>query len=113
MIKIRFNDSINMQDVEFGKSGHVVTLIGAVEPNASGFTTWRMDGKTQLGDFSGHTTVYRMLDNGVQFSDDGSVWTEPEPAVESDKPTMEERITALEDQLAAYEAAYTQGVNEV
>ena len=32
---------------------------------------------------------------------------QPEP-----KPTQEERITALENQLAAYEVAYTQGVNE-
>lgn len=28
------------------------------------------------------------------------------------KPTQEERIKALEDQLAAYEAAYAEGVNE-
>lgn len=34
-------------------------------------------------------------------------YAEPEP-----KPTQEERITALEAQLASYEAAYTQGVNE-
>lgn len=32
---------------------------------------------------------------------------EPEP-----QPTSEERIKALEDQLAAYEAAYQEGVNE-
>lgn len=31
---------------------------------------------------------------------------------ERNKPTQEERIEALEAQLAAYEAAYTQGVNE-
>lgn len=31
---------------------------------------------------------------------------------EKNKPTTEQRITALETQLAAYEAAYTEGVNE-
>lgn len=31
---------------------------------------------------------------------------------EKNKPTQEERITALEAQLAAYEAAYAEGVNE-
>lgn len=31
---------------------------------------------------------------------------------ERNKPTQEERITALEAQLAAYEAAYAEGVNE-
>lgn len=36
----------------------------------------------------------------------------PKPPQPDPKPTQEERITALEDQLAAYEVAYTQGVNE-
>ena len=31
---------------------------------------------------------------------------------ERNKPTQEERIKALEEQLASYEAAYAQGVNE-
>ncbi len=31
---------------------------------------------------------------------------------EKNKPTQEQRIAALEAQLAAYEAAYTEGVNE-
>ncbi len=31
---------------------------------------------------------------------------------EKNKPTQEERITALENQFAAYEAAYAEGVNE-
>lgn len=35
----------------------------------------------------------------------------PEPEEET-KPSNDERITALENQLAAYEAAYTEGVNE-
>lgn len=112
MIKILFNDDSVLHDVQFRRDGHVITVIGDIETNTSGFTTWRMNGKTQLGDFSGHTTIYRVLEDGVQFSDDGSVWTEPEEETVSNKPTQEERITALEAQLAAYEAAYTEGVNE-
>lgn len=100
MIRIKYNDSDEMHDVEFSRGDHVVTLIGDIEPNTSGFTTWRMDGKTQLGDFCGHTTVYRTLDNGVQYSDDGSVYKEPEqPDVEPDgKPSTEYRIQQLEAQ---------------
>lgn len=36
----------------------------------------------------------------------------PAPEQPEVKPTQEERITALEAQLAAYEAAYAEGVNE-
>lgn len=36
----------------------------------------------------------------------------PEPDPVEPTPTNEDRITALENQLAAYEAAYQEGVNE-
>lgn len=112
MIKIKYNGSQEMHDVTFSKQGHIITLTGITEQNTSGFTTWRMDGVTQLGDFSGFTNVYRVTDNAVQYSDDGSVWAEPEYPPQEDNPTQKERITALEDQLSAYEAAYAEGVNE-
>ena len=99
-------------------SRNVVELSGSVA-DASGFQVYRDDG-VHLGDYSEYTTVYREIheNNGdlitVQYSDDGSVWAKPEdaPSLDGDTPTQEERITALEAQLAAYEAAYTQGVNE-
>ena len=36
----------------------------------------------------------------------------PVPEPSEPQPTQEERIAALEAQLASYEAAYTEGVNE-
>lgn len=102
MVKIRFNDSDMMHDVEFSRSDHLVTLRGIVEQNTSGFTTWRKDGVTQLGDFSKFNTVYRVLDDTVQYSDDGSVWADPKPTdPPKPTPTASERITALEDTITA------------
>ena len=110
MIKIKFNDSDELLEAGFTRiSDHVVELYGVTKA-PSGFTTWRMDGVTQLGDFSNYTTVYRVLDNAVQLSDDGSVYVEPAPG--EPKPTQEERIKALEDNLASCEVAYAEGVNE-
>lgn len=44
---------------------------------------------------------------------DGAFIHDPElPTTDETGPTQEERIKALEDQLAAYEAAYVEGVNE-
>ena len=99
MIKIKFNGSDEFLEAGFTRiNDHVIELYGVTKA-PSGFTTWRMDGVTQLGDFSGYTTVYRTLDNAVQLSDDGSVYVKPEaPEPGEPKPTQEERIKKLENQ---------------
>lgn len=99
MIKIKFNGADEFLEAGFTRiNDHVIELLGVTQA-PSGFTTWRMDGMTQLGDFSDYTTVYRTLDNAVQLSDDGSVYVEPEvPEPGEPQPTQEERIKALEDQ---------------
>ena len=79
MIKVKFNGLTEMIPVTFIRPGeHIVTLIGEVPTTEVGFCTYRMDGKTQLGDFSNYSTVYRVLSDGCQYSDNGSVWQEPE-----------------------------------
>lgn len=57
------------------KEKHIVTLLGILPENTSGFSIFS-NGK-KIGDYSGFTTVYRKLDDGIQYSDDGSVWAEP------------------------------------
>lgn len=82
MIKVRFNDSTKFLTCEFSRiSDHVVTLGNCKERNIIGFTTYRLSGE-QLGDFSDYTTIYRILDDAVQYSNDGSVYVDPQP-----KPT--------------------------
>ena len=103
MIKIKINASDEIREVTFSRhSEHVIELGGIADAPTTGFTTWRMDGVTQLGDFSGYTTVYRILDNAVQLSDDGSVYVESEvpdtPEPGDPQPTQLERIKALENQ---------------
>lgn len=97
MIKIKFCGESNTKTISFSRENdHVVTLGGITDAATTGFTTWRMDGVTQLGDFSGYTTVYRTLDNAVQLSDDGSVYVEPEvPGTGESLPTAEEKEKTL------------------
>ena len=95
MIKIKYNNQENFEEVTFSKTDNIVSLKGTIENN-SGFTTYRMSGE-QLGDFSDYTTTYRLLDDEVQYSNDGSVWTEPEPY----EPTVEDKINALKQELAS------------
>lgn len=100
MIKVMFNGSTAMNDVSFARiNNHVVELGGVTDVPTTGFSTWRMDGVTQLGDFSGYTTIYHTLDNAVQLSNDGSVYVEPEvpdtPEPVEPQPTEEEKEKTL------------------
>lgn len=83
MIKIKYNNRNTFEEVNFYRNGNLVTM-SPTTPNTSGFTTWRMDGKTQLGDFSDFTTIYKVDGESVTYSNDGSVYIEPP------KPTEEE-----------------------
>lgn len=95
MIKIKYNNQSTCEAVTFSRiSDHIISLKGATENN-SGFTTYRLGGK-QLGDFSDYATTYRLLDGEVQYSNDGSVYVEPQtPEQPSDtQPTQLDRIEA-------------------
>lgn len=107
MIKIRFNNETFMRDCEFSKTAHnLVTLVGDIPENNSGFHTYQKDSLRELGNLTGFCTVYRKLENGVMFSNDGSVWKEPEPIDESERlisdlphipsVSLEQRIADLE-----------------
>lgn len=75
MIKIKYNNGSSLVPCEFARpQEHVVHLIGLDVVNKSGFIAYDEDG-TFLGDYSSFTTVYRILPNGIQYSDDGSVYT--------------------------------------
>lgn len=98
MIRIKYNNRNTFEDVNFTRNGNLVTM-SPTAPNPSGFTTWKMDGKTQLGDFSDFTTIYKVDGESVTYSNDGSVYVEPP------KPTEEElRKQALQSEKAELEA---------
>ena len=98
MINIRYNNRNNFEEVTFFRNENLVTMTPTT-PNPSGFTTWKLDGKTQLGDFSDFTTIYKVDGDSVTYSNDGSVYIEPP------KPTEEElRRQALQTEKAELEA---------
>ena len=83
MIKIKYNNKKSFEEVSFSRNNNVVTITPTT-PNINGFTTWRMDGKTQLGDFSDFTTVYKVDGDSVSYSNDGSIYVEPPKPTEED-----------------------------
>ena len=98
MIKIKYNNKNTFEEVTFSRLNNLVTMTPTA-PNTSGFTTWKLDGKTQLGDFSDFTTVYKVDGESVTYSNDSSIYVEPP------KPTEEElRKQALQTEKAELEA---------
>lgn len=82
-------------EVDFSKvSEHVVQVKGDVPIKTKGFTLSR-DEADDGWDYRNFKTVYRKIEGGIQFSDDGSVYVappEPEPLPEQDPyvPSLDE-----------------------
>ena len=80
MIKIKFNEIEKPINVSFSMQNNIITLTGNVPQNTSGFIAYTIN-DIVLGDYSDFTTIYRVLPDAVQFSNDGSVWVPPKKNV--------------------------------
>ena len=80
MIKIKFNEIEKPINVSFSIQNNIITLTGNVPKNTSGFIAYTIN-DIVLGDYSDFTTIYRVLPDAVQFSNDGSVWVPPKKNV--------------------------------
>ena len=80
MIKIKFNEIEKPINVSFSIQNNIITLTGNVPKNTSGFIAYTVN-DIVLGDYSDFTTIYRVLPDAVQFSNDGSVWVPPKKNV--------------------------------
>ena len=71
-------------------NNHVVQITGA-DQNLSGFHLVTRNGAI-WGKYEDYTTLYRVIDNGFQLSNNGSVYIEPEPIPEPEpyEPTLDE-----------------------
>lgn len=89
MIKIKFKDEEIFREAEFSQiNKNIVQLLGDIPTKTSGFYTYRQN-EVLLGDFTDYSTVYKQINGGCQFSNDGTVYVEPEP-IEPYIPTLEE-----------------------
>lgn len=99
MLKLKYYNDETLYDVKFSNIGpHVVQVLGELPFNNSGFALSR-SGKRDNWNYSGYTTLYRKIEGGLQFSNDGSVYVElqnPEPYI----PTLEEVKSAKLQEVA-------------
>ena len=92
-MKLKYLNEETAYDVEFYKvSKNIVQITGDFPIRTDGFTLSRETYEDNW-DYSAYTTIYREVENGCQFSNDGSVWVEPTVEI----PT-EEELAEMEEQ---------------
>ena len=106
MLKLKYLNDETVYDVTFFNiAPNIVQVSGKVPFNDSGFTLSR-DGESDNWNYSGYTTLYRLIEGGLQFSNDGSVYVEPQkpepiPEPEPYVPTLDEVKAAKLQEIAA------------
>ena len=76
MLSLNYVGEYDSYEVEFDRNEHVVTLKGDFPIKTTGFYLSQL-GKINDLDYTAFKTVYKVIADGVQFSDDGSIWVEP------------------------------------
>ena len=102
-MQLQYQNDNSTYDVDFKRvSKNIVQITGDFPVKNTGFTLSRV-GRNDGWDYSTFTTVYREIEGGVQFSDDGSVYIEPEIPILTDEElaVMEEarRILNIQNQI--------------
>lgn len=83
MLELKYLNSTTSHEVDFFRiSENVIEIRGDFPVENLGFILFRPEQKNDIWNYSDFTTVYRILEDGVQFSNDESVYTEPEPTPE-------------------------------
>ena len=97
MLKLKYIGGEETYAVEFRTvANNIVELIGDFPIKDTGFTLSRAEHEDNW-DYTGYTTVYRKIEGGVQFSNDGSVYVEPEQPSEPDTPDYEPYVPTLDE----------------
>ena len=97
MLKLKYIGDDESYDVEFRTvANNIVELMGDFPIKDTGFTLSRAEHEDNW-DYTGYTTVYREIEGGVQFSNDGSVYVEPEHPSDPDTPDYEPYVPTLDE----------------
>lgn len=116
MLNLKYINSEITYPVKFSRvSVNVVQVLGDLPFEDKGFTLSR-EGKKDFWNYTDYTTLYKEVEGGLQFSNDGSVYEEPikpgpvpeEPYI----PTLEEvKAAKVAEMEVMKEAAMAAGIN--
>lgn len=106
MLELKYLNSTTSYEVDFFRvSENIIEIHGDFPVETFGFTLSRPNKTDDWDnwDYSDFTTVYQTLVNGVQFSNDGNIFTEPEPAPEPEIPNIPENEPTPEELEAMFQ----------
>lgn len=98
MVKIKFTNSENVYKANVKVISDNVVELRNVEQNLSGFHVFT-NGGTVFGKYEDYITLYRVLDDGYQLSNDGSAYVEEEHVLipeETLEEIQERKIAEME-----------------
>ena len=82
MLNLNYSGENTIHKVDFDiVSEHIVKIVGSLPAKTKGFTLSREE-EEDGWDYLGFTTIYQQGDGEILFSDDGSVYIKPKPAVQ-------------------------------
>lgn len=116
MLNFNYIGSEDIYNVQFSRiSPNVVQVLGDLPFSDAGFTLSRPE-KNDPWDYPEYTTLYREIEGGLQFSNNGSVYVEPvrpDPVPEEPYiPTLEEvKASKKQEIYAVYNADVAAGVD--
>ena len=116
MLNFNYIGLEDIYNVEFSRiSPNVVQVLGDLPFSDAGFTLSRPE-KNDPRDYPEYTTLYREIEGGLQFSNNGSVYVEPirpDPVPEEPYiPTLEEvKAVKIAEMETFKEAAMAAGIN--
>lgn len=99
MLNLKYIGSEDFYQVSFKSNNKsLVTITGDFPVKRAGFKLYKTEGGKPLGDYSSFVTIYKELEDGAMFSNDGSIYIEPEiiEPVEPEPPTEEELAAMFE-----------------
>lgn len=115
MLNMNYINSTTKYAVNFKTiTSNIVEIKGDFPIQTNGIQISRDKMPDDIWDYSDYTTVYREIDGGVQFSNDGSVYVEPEPTPEPEPyvPTLEEvQERKVAEMNNAQQAIIAQGID--
>lgn len=89
MLILKYLNTKASYDVNFSTiSENIIEISGNFPIKTKGFTLSRPNHDDNW-DYSGYTTIYREIENGVQFSNDGTVYITPDPIPEIPDTSLE------------------------
>ena len=93
MLNMNYINSTEKYAVNFKTiTSNIIEIKGDFPIQTDGIQISRDKKPDDIWDYSDYTTIYREIEGGVQFSNDGSAYVEPEPIPEPEPyvPTLEE-----------------------